>query len=144
MKKYIAVKIVEAEECKAWQKSGDNEVGADGYKVKYEEDYISWCPKEVFEKHNRLCNGMTFGQAIEALKQDKRVARQGWNGKDMYLYLVISTELQSGLKYGYGEYQGEPQFVDVICMKTAQNTLVVGWLASQTDMLSDDWVIVEQ
>ena len=137
MKKYIAVKIVEAEECKAWQKSGDNEVGADGYKVKYEEDYISWCPKEVFEKHNRLCNGMTFGQAIEALKQGKKVSRQGWNGKGMYLFLA--KDYTHTL---YDAPDGQYNFNPEIVMKTADNKLV-HWLASQTDMLSDDWVIVE-
>lgn len=42
-----------------------------------------------------------------------------------------------------GEYEGEPTIVSSIAMKTAQNTIVIGWLASQTDMLSEDWYIVE-
>ena len=86
---------------------------------------------------------MNFGQAIEALKQGKRVQRQGWNGKGMFLYLIKSTELQNGLKYGYGEHEGEPHFLDTVCMRTAQNTLVAGWLASQTDILSEDWVVLD-
>jgi hypothetical protein len=85
---------------------------------------------------------MTFGRAIVALVEGKRVAREGWNGKDMHLYLIKGSELSSGLKYGYGEYVGEPSFVDTIAMKTAQNTIVVGWLASQTDMLANDWIIL--
>ncbi|MGH0641100.1 DUF2829 domain-containing protein [Bacillus paranthracis] len=85
---------------------------------------------------------MSFGQAIVALVQGKNVAREGWNGKDMFLYLIEGNKLSKGLGYGYGEYLGEPRFVDTIAMKTAQNTIVVGWLASQTDMLANDWVIV--
>ncbi|HFK1403119.1 TPA: DUF2829 domain-containing protein [Bacillus cereus] len=83
---------------------------------------------------------MDFGSALELLKQGERVAREGWNGKDMFLYLIKGNELSKGLKYGYGEYVGEPSFVDTIAMKTAQNTIVVGWLASQSDMLANDWV----
>ncbi|MGS2750058.1 DUF2829 domain-containing protein [Bacillus zanthoxyli] len=83
---------------------------------------------------------MDFGSALELLKQGERVAREGWNGKNMFLYLIEGNKLSEGLKYGYGEYVGEPSFVDTIAMKTAQNTIVVGWLASQTDMLANDWV----
>ncbi|PER25419.1 DUF2829 domain-containing protein [Bacillus cereus] len=83
---------------------------------------------------------MDFGSALELLKQGENVAREGWNGKDMFLYLIKGNELSKGLKYGYGEYVGEPSFVDTIAMKTAQNTIVVGWLASQSDMLANDWV----
>lgn len=85
---------------------------------------------------------MVFGRAIVALVEGKRVKREGWNGKDMYLYLIKGSELSRGLGYGYGEYNGEPEFVDTIAMKTAQNTIVVGWLASQTDMLTNDWMVV--
>lgn len=122
----------------------ENENPADeGYLVKYPDGYESWCPKKQFEEANRETSGMTFGWAIEAMKKGYKVARTGWNGKGMFLYLIKGTELQTGLNYGFGEYQNEPQFVDTICMKTAQNMLVIGWLASQTDMLADDWMIVE-
>lgn len=85
---------------------------------------------------------MDFGHALEALKHGKCVARTGWNGKNMFLYLVEGIKLQNALEYGYGEYQGEPTITDTIAMKTAQNTIVIGWLASQADMLADDWMIV--
>lgn len=78
---------------------------------------------------------MNFGQAIEALKKGKKVARKGWNGKGMYLFLANGEDIQSCTSIN-------EKCVDVICMKTAQNTVVFGWLASQTDMLSEDWVIV--
>ncbi|MEE0439847.1 MAG: DUF2829 domain-containing protein [Ruminococcus sp.] len=90
-----------------------------------------------------LKNRLTFGEALEALKAGKEVARSGWNGKGMFLYLIKGAEFQNALKYGYGEYEREPTITSSIAMKTAQNTIVIGWLASQTDMLAEDWHIVE-
>lgn len=72
---------------------------------------------------------MNFGQAIEALKSGKKVARKGWNGKNMYLELQRPDE-HSKMTLPY------------IYMRTAQGDFVP-WLASQTDMLSEDWVTVE-
>ena len=82
-------------------------------------------------------NGMNFGQAIEALKQGKRVAREGWNGKGMYLGLIKGRSLERCFDPDSAPCENS------ICMKTAQDTVVVGWLASQTDMLAEDWTIVE-
>lgn len=72
---------------------------------------------------------MTFGQALEALKLGNRVARKGWNGKGMYIYLQPVTLFQS---------RREAHIV----MFTAQGKHQPGWLASQPDMLSEDWEIV--
>ena len=80
---------------------------------------------------------MTFGEALEALKAGKRVARTGWNGKEMYLYLADGKLLTQEI--GDGSYL----FTDSIVMKTADNRYCIGWLASQTDMLAEDWGIVE-
>lgn len=68
---------------------------------------------------------MNFGQAIEALKGGRRVARAGWNGKGMWLELQV-PDAHSKMSLPY------------IFMKTADNHQVP-WLASQTDMLADDW-----
>ena len=76
---------------------------------------------------------MNFGQAIEALKQGEKVARTGWNGKGMWLRLVTPTETDFDCGY---------ENLPFIEMKTADNKLVP-WLASQTDMLAEDWTIVE-
>ena len=76
-----------------------------------------------------MTNTMNFGQAIEALKQGKRVARTGWNGKGMHLELQ-RPDAHSKMTLPY------------IFMYTAQGDNVP-WLASQTDMLSEDWVTVE-
>lgn len=76
-----------------------------------------------------MTNAMNFGQAIEALKQGKKVARAGWNGKGMHLELQ-RPDAHSKMTLPY------------IYMYTAQGDNVP-WLASQTDMLSEDWVTVE-
>lgn len=80
---------------------------------------------------------MNFGQAIEALKHGKLVAREGWNGKGMSLVLIKVTGLEA---------RTLPENIGVrpcIAMRDAQGMLVPGWLASQTDMLAEDWVILD-
>ena len=50
MAKFIGCKIIEAEPCKAWKDMGEHKTGDDGYKVTYPDGYVSWSPKDVFEK----------------------------------------------------------------------------------------------
>ena len=95
---------------------------------------------------------MNFGEAIEALKQGKRVARQGWNGKGMFLILNggYSVEKEKSRPDNHineaflvSKYQTHLHIGKHVDMWTAQNNLCVGWLASQTDMLSEDWEVLE-
>lgn len=88
--------------------------------------------------------GLTFGQAIELLKAGKRVARAGWNGKGMFLFLVPGSTFTVNRPPLLGIYpEGtEVQYHAHVDMKTAQG-YVVPWLASQADILSEDWVEVE-
>ena len=83
----------------------------------------------------------SFGRAVDLLKQGQRVARNGWNGKGMFLLLVKGASVTEPINDCYGDPQevGLP-VLDAIYMKTADNKLVP-WLASQTDVLSEDWVI---
>ena len=80
----------------------------------------------------------SFGEAIKYLKRGMKVARKGWNGKGMYLFLADGEDLTKCLSNN-----GEFKCIKSICMKTAQNTICIGWLASQADMLAEDWVFVE-
>lgn len=116
--------------------------GQPGYKVVYSDSYESWSPKDVFEEAYQPITGMSFGHALVALKSGLRVARQGWNGKNQFVYLIKGTDLQDVLKYGYGEYMGEPTIQSALAIKTSAGQIQVGWLASQTDMLADDWIII--
>jgi hypothetical protein len=85
---------------------------------------------------------MNFGQAIEALKQGKKVTRTGWNGKGMFLYYVPAAEYPAMTEIAKSEWgeNGKVPYGAYIAMKTAQGN-VVPWLANQTDMLSEDWEV---
>jgi hypothetical protein len=88
---------------------------------------------------------MTFGEAIEHLKEGKRVARSGWNGKGMWLVLIHGSRVvpREGTPYTVAaDEDGEVTINAHIDMKTATGEMQPGWLASQTDMLADDWQVV--
>ncbi len=76
---------------------------------------------------------MNFGHAIEELKAGNRVSRVGWNGKSMWLVLIQPGN--SIHRSDAGSYDMQP----CIGMRTAQGTMQPGWLASQADMLAEDW-----
>ena len=90
---------------------------------------------------------MDFGMALIALKRGESVARKGWNGKGMFLTLqngseVIGTDMRNEpAKNYYGD--SKVKICPHIDMKAADGSYVVGWLASQTDMLAEDWEIVK-
>lgn len=92
------------------------------------------------EKNSENSHNLTFGQAIEALKNGKRVSRKGWNGKGMFLLYVPSEKWGIIDKIGLGIPKGN--LLSWIGIKTADNKFVP-WLASQTDMLAEDWEIIE-
>lgn len=86
---------------------------------------------------------MNFGAAVEALKQGKKVANRAWHGKDMFLFLAREIEFHTDADLScVSHLQGE-LVLPAIVMKTAENQFCVSWLASQTDMLSEDWYIVD-
>jgi len=75
-----------------------------------------------------------FGVAISALKDRQRVTRTGWNGKGMFLVII---------RAGNAMFLGF-DMQDCIGMKTAQGKMQPGWLASQNDMLAEDWQIFKE
>lgn len=119
---------------------------AGDYLVRYADGYLSFSPKAAFEDGYREVaarDAMTFGAAIEALRDGGRVAREGWNGKGMFLFLVPGSRFTVNRAPLLGIYP-EGTVIDYhahIDMKTAQG-YVVPWLASQADMLATDWVEV--
>ena len=87
---------------------------------------------------------LTFGQALEVLKDGGKVTRDGWNGKDMWLILIPATQMVTTTE---GSPYNEAGLTAVginahIDMMTAQGTMQPGWLASQSDMLSEDWIVL--
>lgn len=83
---------------------------------------------------------MNFGEALDQLKAGRRVVREGWNGKGMFLFLVPGSTFKVSRPPLLGIYpEGTTiQYQPHIDMKTAQGT-VVPWLASQSDVLAEDW-----
>ena len=109
---------------------------------------------------------MNYGNAIEGLKEGKLYARKGWNGKGMFILMRPGDELtcddiihkvkslpQAVKDYYIGQFahttveemnEKSPahmkvKFTPYLCMKAADGSIVNGWLASQTDMLAEDW-----
>lgn len=146
---------------RGWDMPANEDPNKPGYLVEYSDGgksnhpnhtgYISWSPAEVFEKAYQQSGELSFGHALVALEQGQRVARAGWNGKGMFLFLlpasdgiptrvihdpalraVIESEVGGDTFDAYGS----------IRMFTADKKVLTGWLASQTDMLAKDWVIL--
>ena len=150
MKQYIGTKLIEAE--KAYRVDGKTVVLPDngvpcgskierGYKVRYADGYESWSPQDVFEEAYRPTDGLSFGLAIEAVKKGKKIARRGWNGKNQYVELATCIgykDPQGNVTNPYHEAIGNKALAFV-----GTSGVQLGWLASQADMLADDWRIVE-
>lgn len=88
-------------------------------------------------------NEMNYGDALKALHDGKKVARSGWNGKDMFVYLVPGSTFQVSREPLTGLF---PEGTEIVYrphldMRYADGTFGV-WLASQSDMLAEDWYVV--
>jgi hypothetical protein len=97
---------------------------------------------------------MNFGQAIEAMNNGTMVSRSGWNGKSMFVYKTVGNtvskdfipkfaSLPQSVKEFLSKKGADVVFHPSITMYTAQGEMQPGWLASQADILADDWGIVE-
>ena len=84
---------------------------------------------------------MNFGKAIETLKEGKKVAREGWNGKSQYI------ELATNISYVNAEGEVINCEHNAIGNKAiafvGTSGVQMGWLASQADMLAEDLIVVE-
>lgn len=83
---------------------------------------------------------MNFGQALEIMNKDdwNKVARKGWNGKGMWIHKTTPLSSPFADDGGKNHFEALPYLE----MKTANNKFVP-WLASQTDILAEDWEVVE-
>lgn len=121
-------------------------IEAPGYLVVYnkdtEKEYISWSPKEEFEKGNVDLSGpLSYSIALEECLEGNNVhiAREGWNGKGMYVFLIDPYRNEQFEVDTYPDIVGE--LLPYLAMKTADNK-IVPWLCSQTDMQAKDWYLV--
>jgi hypothetical protein len=81
---------------------------------------------------------MNFGDVLAIAKYTKgaQIARKGWNGKGMYVFKAYANDLTNCLS------NGEFKCNDSLCLKTAQNTITIGWVPSQSDLFAEDWEVV--
>lgn len=150
MQTFIGTKIIKAEP--------EARDGKPGWLVEYGDGYQSWSPAKAFEDAYQPLDAMSFGHAIEMMKRGERVAREGWNGKGMWVSINWGSRDPSGpirpmiMKHGCldgiplhlfndgdtGTVTRFPHFV----MRTAHGATLTGWSATQTDMLAEDWRVL--
>lgn len=145
VKRVFAYKMTRAEynDLRNWELPDDENGADDGYLVEYVDGggantdlfdgYISWSPTEVFENAYRQSKGLSFSIALHAMKAGLKAQRKGWNGKGLFIQLHEPDESDlMNLPFLYMEYP-----------KDSINTpgARVPWLASQTDLLAEDWEI---
>jgi hypothetical protein len=148
---FLGIKMVKAEpmtrraynDYRGWELPSDEDGDDAGFLVEYldggkanmpdRKGYVSWSPADVFERSYRLMRGVTFGYAIEVLKRGGRVARKGWNGKGMWLEYV-KPQYEVDLPYIRMSYPVNSGVYPIGAR--------VPWLASQTDMLNEDWIVL--
>lgn len=149
MKKYVGTKQIEARPMtrgeyniyRGWQIPADEDPNDKGYLVKHSDGYESWSPEKQFDEAYRPCDNMTFGIAIEMIKRGFKVARKGWNGKKQYIQLATAISYKS-MDGDVVNCEHESIGNKAIAF-VGTSGVQMGWLASQADMLAEDWVIVE-
>lgn len=109
--------------------------------------YISWSPaKQFLRAYRKPGDLMNFSLALEYMRQGRSIARTGWNGKGMFVYYVpegryVPTTVVGG-RIANANDDGLVPYRAYVAMKTVDND-VVPWIASQSDLLADDWVVVD-
>lgn len=161
MKSYIGIKTIGAKpmtrqaynDLRGWTLPADEDGNDAGYLVEYVDGgkanhpdfagYISWSPKDVFDRAYRPTTGMSFGMAIEAIRAGKCITRAGWNGRGMFVYLVPESAYPASTRAAKSHF-GEAAMVPYnayMAIKNVNNT-VSTWVPSVNDCLAQDWEIV--
>ncbi len=165
-KLYVGTKVVRAEPMdrkaynayRGWDVPADENGDDAGYLVEYmnggkpnmpdREGYVSWSPKDVFEHAYKADGGLSFGDALDALKKGFKATRADWG--DYYLFCS-----KGGLAHGRTpsdtELNGVPDHLfdrthsgaitrlPVINGVDTEGVLMAGWTPTQADMLAEDW-----
>jgi len=168
MKQYIGTQTIEAEEAlryetteggfyikltrEEWKPEESDVVEKSiscetGYAIRYPDGREGFLRKDKFEAIYRPISGMNFGQAIEAAKKGAKITRRGWNGKGMWV--VYRTGYPEGIpcNKNTADAVGIPEgslfkVRPYLQMKCVDGSFQM-WLASQSDILAEDWEIVE-
>lgn len=112
--------------------------------------FVQWLPENEFQRKYKQNSHLSFGSALEALKQGHKICRSGWNGKDQYVVAQAQTTTTEASKIwnphnkAHAEKIGGQIDVAPYCtLKTAQDTLAMGWTPSTGDLFANDWLILE-
>lgn len=162
MQKYIGVKLIHAipmtraayNVLRGWDLPEDEEGSDKGFLVEYMDGgqpnhkdyagYISWSPDEVFQNAYKETQGLNFGLAIEAMKKGLKVVRKGWNGNGINIFIVdrsVGIVDKTDTDFSIQRHI----VIDTTGLKTDNPDApksIVPWLASQTDTLAEDWMVV--
>lgn len=115
----------------------------EGYVYISENHYPVFEPKEEFEKRFFDAENVTFSIALDAMKRGGRIARKGWNGKGMYVFLADEVEFRTEADISEFENSEDGVYTsEMLVLRTAQGTFQPGWLATQSDILADDWYVL--
>lgn len=122
---------------------GDHKANVGDWIIKGVNGEFYPCKPDIFAKTYdaaEVGEGMSFGQALEAIKAGKRIARTGWNGKGMFVYLVppASYAVQTGAATDYFGAGSMVPYNAYMAIKNADGT-VSTWVPSVNDCLADDW-----
>jgi hypothetical protein len=116
-----------------------------GYFVHYCEnadDYTAYSPAGPFESGYTSAGGpLNFGQAIEALKAGKAVARAGWNGKGMFVYMVPANSYPPSTETAKSHFFGKLVPYNAYLAIKNVNETVSTWVPSVNDVLAEDWEV---
>jgi hypothetical protein len=163
---YIGTKLIKAvplsrgdyNKHRGWEIPANEDPQDEGYLVVYPKDhqpngepYVSWSPKAVFESAYRRMNNLMFGDALMLMKLGHKLARAGWNGKDMWVIYVpgsLEVPLIEGTIYANhhpdkGVIEILPHFDMWTINAAGRRAMLPGWLASQSDMDANDWCVVQ-
>ncbi|OFA33294.1 hypothetical protein BAE46_00870 [Glaciecola punicea] len=138
---------------RGWDIPKDENPNDEGYLVEYintgksnhpnHEGYVSWSPLDVFnEAYNNISTGIPFGSALELLEQGSKLARSGWNGKNMFVYHVPAATYPTKTQVAKTEFGLHVDYGAYLAIKTVQG-VVNTWVPSISDILAKDWVVIK-
>lgn len=157
---FVGTKVVQAEPMsrlaynllRGWTVPADENPQDPGYIVEYmdggppnvpgREGYVSWSPKEVFEQSYQFNGALGFGQALELMRRGYAIARAGWNGKGLFVYLVPANAYPATTGVARAFFNEKPVPYNAYMAIKGADGRVSTWAPSGNDVLADDWHVL--
>jgi hypothetical protein len=169
MNTYIGTKVIRAiamtrlayNALRGWTVPADENGADEGYLVEYLDGgkpnvpgytgYVSWSPKEQFDKAYVNVDNLGYGMALEALKRGHRIARAGWNGSGQWVTLAGPVKgskvgadgfwSKNNADFARDQPNSEVTVMPCFTIKNAQDEIAV-WVPSTSDCLAQDWRVL--